>query len=305
MNRSHLPLQALRCFDAAARHQSFKLAADELCLTPSAISHQIRHLEDWLGSALFLRKTRQVELTAMGRSLFDEVSTAFRSLESSLQRVLSQGRKNTLRLALPEVLAQVLQRDFIEAFVHANPQYGLELITIPNAMSAPHLDILQTADVAILLGTGFWEKARSYPLISLHISAFCPARLACHPFPLKDPRQLAEYHWLHNAEFPGAWGWFLSFLGLSGLQSEQGAKTYRNLAALLDPAFATEGIALVDINIAPYALGGEWQRMLDLAAASAAYSLVCPDNEEAVRRTKDLVEFFTAQAQRLGWPANF
>jgi len=305
INLSHLPLQALRCFEAAARHQSFRLAAEELCLTPSAVSHQIKRLEDWLGNPLFLRKTRQIELTEIGRNLFDEVSEAFRRMETSLHHAALLGKRQTVRLALPDVMQHVLQKDFIDAFRNRYPQYDLELITIPNAMYVPHLEILQRTDVALLLGSGFWEKARVTPLISLHLTAFCPSTLARHKFPLQDPRQLEEYPWLNNKEFPESWGWFLSFLGLSGLYSKVGTDSYENLAALRNPALADAGIALMDIHITPYLLGARWHRMLDIAVSSIAYCLVCPEEGGGKPGTDTLIKFFTEQAQRLGWPAKF
>ncbi|MBS1197557.1 MAG: transcriptional regulator [Proteobacteria bacterium] len=305
INLSHLPLQALRCFEAAARHQSFKLAADELCLTPSAVSHQIKKLEDWIGNPLFLRKTRQIELTEIGRSLFDEISAAFRRMESSLEEAARHARKQPLRLAVPLVMQHVLQKDFIAPFQDRHPQYDLELISIPNAMSVPHHEILQQADVALLLGTGYWENTRAYPLISLHISAYCPASLAKHKFPLDDPRKLEQYRWLQNREFPEGWRWFLGIFGLSGLQSKVGTATYEYLTVLLEPSFKADGIALLDVRIAPYLLGNDWLRMLDAAPPSAAYCLVCLDNSEPNPGLQRMISFFTEQATRLGWPNSF
>lgn len=305
INNPHLPLQALRCFEAAARHLSFKHAADELCLTPSAVSHQIKRLEDWVGNPLFLRKTRQIELTEIGSTLFEEVSESFRRMGTSLQKAALLGKKQTLRLALPNIMQHVLQKDFIDAFRNRYPQYDLELITISNVMYVPYLEILQHADVALLIGTGHWENTRSFTLICLHISAFCPAGLAMHPFPLDDPNKLAEYRWLINREFPETWRWFLSNFGHSELQSQIGLRIYDNFTALLEPEFAADGVALLDIHIAPYLLGKNWQRMLDAAPPSAAYCLVCPQEGELKDGTEKLIRFFTEQAWRLGWPVKF
>ncbi len=305
INLSHLPLQALRCFEAAARHRSFKLAADELCLTPSAVSHQIKKLEEWIGNPLFTRLTRQVELTEIGRNLFEEVSAAFRRMENCLEDAARHARRQPLRLAISKLMQHVLKTDFIEGFEKKYPQYELEIVTVPNTMNVPHLEVLKQADVALLIGAGFWDRASIRPLLGLHISAFCPTSLAQHDFPLNDPRQLEEYRWLQNLEYPSAWPWFLGLLGLSGLQSKLGMSTYSDMLDLLKPDFKAEGVALLDTCIAPSVLGqGNWRRMIDIALPSALFCLVYP-MEDVKPGTESLIKFFTEQAQRLGWPNSF
>ena len=74
------PLRLLRAFCAAARHSSFKDAADRLALTPSAVSHQVRELEEQMGVSLFRRRTRSVELTPAGRQLFDDLEPALEAV---------------------------------------------------------------------------------------------------------------------------------------------------------------------------------------------------------------------------------
>ena len=85
-NRKLPPLTSLRAFEAAARLTGFNAAADELNVTPSAISHQIKSLEQWLGAALFVRKTRQIELTRTARDLLPSVTAALDQLADSCRR---------------------------------------------------------------------------------------------------------------------------------------------------------------------------------------------------------------------------
>ena len=84
MKRAMLPLSALRAFDAAARHQSFKEAAEELSVTPAAISQQVRHLEAVIGRQLFYRSNRQLTLTPWATACMGEVEKAFEMLEHSV-----------------------------------------------------------------------------------------------------------------------------------------------------------------------------------------------------------------------------
>src|SRR5215471_9798420 len=85
------PLKALRAFEAAARHLSFKAAADELGLTPTAISHQIRLLETIAGRALFRRRPRPVALTSAGAVLFPVVRSSFETIAEAFSAVRNEG----------------------------------------------------------------------------------------------------------------------------------------------------------------------------------------------------------------------
>src|SRR4029079_12364546 len=102
------PLKNLRAFCAAARHRSFKFAADELCVTPSAVSHQMKELEASLGVRLFERKTRALELTTAGHALHDEVAPLLDALERSLTQFTRRNRRKSLRMMLPPFFASEL-----------------------------------------------------------------------------------------------------------------------------------------------------------------------------------------------------
>src|SRR5262249_60875989 len=95
------PLMNPRAFCVAARHCSFKFAADELFLTPSAVSHQMKELEDSLGVRLFERKTRALELTTAGHTLLDEVEPLLEAIDRSLAQIARRNGRQTLRVLLP------------------------------------------------------------------------------------------------------------------------------------------------------------------------------------------------------------
>ncbi|MFC3031547.1 LysR family transcriptional regulator [Pseudoalteromonas fenneropenaei] len=99
------PLSALRCFEAAARHLSFKLAADELCISPTAVSHQIRNLESHLGCTLFIRHTRAVTLTAAGQTLAQSAQQAFSQLSNAVQTI--QHAANQVTVATTHAFASL------------------------------------------------------------------------------------------------------------------------------------------------------------------------------------------------------
>src|ERR1700731_1688357 len=102
------PLKNLRAFCAAARQGSFKFAADELCLTPSAVSHQMKELEAALGVGLFERKTRSLELTPVGLHLLEEVEPLLEALDSALAQLARSHGRQMLRVRLPGLFASEL-----------------------------------------------------------------------------------------------------------------------------------------------------------------------------------------------------
>jgi len=102
------PLRNLRAFCAAARYRSFKAAADELFLTPSAVSHQMKELEEALGVRLFERKTRALELTTVGHTLLEEVEPLLEALDRSLAQIARRSGRQTLHVLLPPFFASEL-----------------------------------------------------------------------------------------------------------------------------------------------------------------------------------------------------
>ena len=91
--RTYIPLNALRAFEAAARHLSFTRAATELCVTPTAISHQVRTLEEFLHTPLFQRKSGRLILTPAASNALQELSEGFNKLESALLALNRRGRQ--------------------------------------------------------------------------------------------------------------------------------------------------------------------------------------------------------------------
>ena len=128
--RTYLPLNALRAFEAAARHLSFTRAATELCVTPTAISHQIRSLEDFLGAPLFDRKGGRLTLTPATSSTLKELSEGFNKLESALLSLnRRQGRQKITVAASPSVAALWLMPKLQRFFVKA-PEIDVSLSTV-------------------------------------------------------------------------------------------------------------------------------------------------------------------------------
>ncbi|NVD44121.1 LysR substrate-binding domain-containing protein [Qipengyuania atrilutea] len=142
MKRTHLPLNALRVFDAAARHLSFTRAADELAVTPAAVGQQIRALEDHLGTVLFRRTSKGLELTAEAVAGLDPLRDGFLRFEESVQAMQAGQASDRFTIAAPrEFYAQWLAQR-LAAYRAENPQVRYQLVENENAdFTEANLDV--------------------------------------------------------------------------------------------------------------------------------------------------------------------
>ena len=122
------PLNALKCFEAAARHSSFSKAAEELHVTQSAVSHQIRQLEDWFGVSLFDRQGRQTNPTPEGRELAASLEEAFGQMAGACQRIAKSDGRTTLTIAAIPSVATIWLIPRLPAFLAEHPDINIRLI---------------------------------------------------------------------------------------------------------------------------------------------------------------------------------
>lgn len=163
------PTRNLRVFCVAARHRSFKLAANELYLTPSAVSHQMKELEEALGVALFVRKARALELTAAGVTLLEEIEPLLTALDRSLAQVTRRGGRRTLRILLPPFFASELFIPRLTGFCAEHPEIDLQIDTRdPRPSLHP-----PTADISILLADAEPQGVQASRLFALSLTAVC------------------------------------------------------------------------------------------------------------------------------------
>lgn len=144
------PVHALSAFEAAARLGSFALAAEELCITPSALSHRIRLLEEFVGERLFLRDGRAVSLTEFGRRYLDVVRAALRTLTEFPMPHRSAPAQPRIKVTVPPTFARYLLVPRLEDFTRQYPDIVLELF-----LSVPLYDLaLSESDVEVRFGAG-------------------------------------------------------------------------------------------------------------------------------------------------------
>jgi LysR family glycine cleavage system transcriptional activator len=155
------PLAAIRCFEAAARHQSFTRAAEELGMTQAAVSYQIKLLEDRVGGPLFIRGTRGVTLTEMGRQLAPSITEAFAQLRGAFS-LLRETAENVLNITALETFTTNWLVPRLGSFQVAHPEIAVRLDASGRIVDFTREEF----DVGIRSGDGKWPGLVSHGLLS-------------------------------------------------------------------------------------------------------------------------------------------
>lgn len=165
------PITWLRAFDAAARHSSFSAAADELALTPAAVSQQIRLLEQYLGVQLFIRQPRGVVLTDTGQAYAQPVDRSFSDLRAATAGLFGSATDGTVRVRASISYATLVLAPRLAAFRNRYPEIEVQLST---TVWGDRLDD-GAVDIDIRYGTGGWDDGTIWHLGDQH------AGIVCHP----------------------------------------------------------------------------------------------------------------------------
>tara|TARA_R110001592_G_scaffold129246_8_gene341613 strand:+ start:5206 stop:6093 length:888 start_codon:yes stop_codon:yes gene_type:complete len=276
MSRRLPPLNALRAFEAAARHLSFTQAAEELNVTQAAVSHQIRGLEDWLGFPLFRRLSRALVLTEAGQLLFPEVREAMDILTTAVNRVQRQDSEGVLTVTTMDSFAQSWLVPRLGRFRQAHPDIDVRLVMVDRMVDLAR----EGVDVAVRYGRGNWPGLTVSLLRTEELFPVCAPDLIAKGPPLKEPRDLAHYTLLHD-EMPVDWRDWLAAVGCDTVNPERGpGYSHSNLVLLA--ARAGEGVALGrSVMVADDLAEGRLVRLFDFALpAPQAYYLACVEGEE-------------------------
>lgn len=204
MDRSQLPLNALRAFEASARHLSFTRAAEELCVTQAAVSHQIKALEERLGAPLFRRLARGLALTDEGQALIPAVSESIDRLCRAMARFEAGAVREVLAVGVVGTFAVRWLMPRLAAFHEAYPLVELRLSTHNNKVDLG----AEGLDMAIRFGDGDWPGLQAERLMRAPMSPLCAPALAARletPAALAGATLLRSYrHWEWRAWFAAA-----------------------------------------------------------------------------------------------------
>ncbi len=271
--RSRLPLSNLNTFAAAAETGSFQQAAGQLHVTPSAVSHQIRNLEQLLGYRLFERLDKKVRLTPRGERLFADIQQPLQQLHRAAERAQRCQRDDHLALSVAPAFATRWLLPRLDRFYAAHPEINLS-VTATTELVDFRFD---PVDVAIRLGSGDWPGTESQLLFSLELVAVCrPELLAANggPFGIDE---LTQQPLVHNASIDGLWQRWLRSAGLT-IKGELPGFRVQNAAQSLEAVYSGDRICLID---RPFVVNELADGRLALANAHSysgdqGYYLTCP-----------------------------
>jgi LysR family glycine cleavage system transcriptional activator len=230
-------LNALRAFEAAARHQSYKDAAEELCVSQSAISHQIKGLEEALGTALFLRRTRGVELTRKGRLFYPILRNAFDAIAEGTALVTEQGTASVLTLHVYSTFTIRWLLPRLARFQAANPLVDIRLHT---AQSDPGFE-QEDIDASIMITQPRHAALHYDHLFDCEMFPVCSPQYLAKRGPIARPTDLAGHPLLQVYPSLQDWSMWLEAKGVRNVYPDAGLQFESYDVAL---AGAAQGIGI-------------------------------------------------------------
>ena len=233
-------LNGLRAFEAAARHLSFTVAASELNVTQTAISHQIRRLEEELGIRLFVRQNRALALTPQARDYLPGVRAAFNDLRLATDRLLRKD-EHVLTVSTLASLAAKWLLPRLSAFQETHPGIDVRITTSTALVDFRSGDV----DAAIRYGRGHWPGVRADWLTADELFPVCSPALLTGNRPLRSPQDLADHTLLHTSGvYDDDWRLWLTAAGLPADISKLPGLTFDLILMTVQAALDGIGVAM-------------------------------------------------------------
>lgn len=274
MPRRLPPLNALRAFEAAARHLSFTKAAEELNVTQAAVSHQIKALEDWLGVALFRRMNRALALTETGQSYLPPVRDAMDTLAQATDSLLRSDNAGALTVSTMPSFAAKWLVPRLTRFQKRFPDLDVRVQSTSQMVDFARYDV----DLAIRFGNGDWPELHVERLLTEDIFPVGHPSLLAGDRPLVRPEDLRHHTLLHD-DYRISWAMWCRAAGIEGLDVERGPR-FDDSSFTLQAAINGHGVALArGVLVADDIATGRLVRLFDVRLpGSVAYYVVTPPN---------------------------
>jgi LysR family transcriptional regulator, glycine cleavage system transcriptional activator len=239
--KQRLPsLNGLRAFEAAARHLSFTKAADDLNVTQTAVSHQIKRLEDELGLQLFIRRNRRLLLTEAGQDYLPAVRAAFEGLHDATARLYRRDESGTLVVATMAPFAMKWLVPRLAGFQQANPDISVRITTGNESTDFARDDV----DLAIRWGRGDWPGLRVDHLVGEAVFPICSPELRDGPPRLERPEDLAGVTLLHANIWPQDWRMWLTAVGVADKVDASKGLEFEDELTAMEAAIDGQGVAI-------------------------------------------------------------
>jgi LysR family transcriptional regulator, glycine cleavage system transcriptional activator len=277
------PFTGLRAFEAAARYLSFSQAAEELNVTQSAVSHQIKSLEEFLGVRLFERIHNSLKLSNEGRAYLPYIRDAIEMISNATSQIRSSHDSKTLTISMLPSFATRWLIPRLPGFQTSYPHIDVRLSTSIVVVDFNKTDV----DVAIRYGSGDWKGLYCKELMGEDVIPVCSPSLLQGKQMLKEPAELTQYPLLHNLSHPGEWQMWLTATGLEKIDPQRG-HGFESSDLALHAAVEGMGIALGRRPLVDEALeSGELIAPLPMEISSEYhYYFVCPESHLQQRNVK-------------------
>jgi LysR family glycine cleavage system transcriptional activator len=293
--------RALRTFEAAARHLNFTRAADEVGLTPAAVSYQIKEIEDQLGIVLFTRTSRSIQLTPAGAVLFEAAADALETLQRAAGRARRMTRGSAqLRISLSARFAANWLLPRLPRFKAAHPGVELSFDITDQVRDFDADDV----DVAIRFGNGHCEHALSHRLFDMVIVPVCSPKLLETGPRLEEPRDLFHHTLCHmdwktdDMVWPN-WRMWMAEAGIDDFD-DSGCLAFSDSSHVVQAVIEGGAVGLADLAMITNDLAqGRLVKLFDIGVGVAqdyAYHLVYPESSSEDARVLAFREWMLGEA---------
>ncbi len=292
MARRLPPLNALKSFEAAARHESFTRAAEELSVTQGAVSHQVKALEAGLGLKLFNRQPQRLVLTEAGRDYLVVVRDALDRIAAGTDRLLQRQNAGVLTVSTSPNFASKWLVHRLGRFAEAHPTIDLRV-----SATLHHVDFAsEDVDMAVRHGDGTASGLDITRLCTEELFPVCSPKLMRGRHALRKPDDLAHHALLH-LDHRQDWSKWLDAAGVGGVDLSRGP-VLNQASMVIDAAVDGQGVALARTGLAAWDLiCGRLVRPFSLALpVSYAYWIVCPKATAKLPKIATFRDWLLAEA---------
>jgi LysR family transcriptional regulator, glycine cleavage system transcriptional activator len=289
-------LKAIKTFQIAAKHSSFAVAADELCITPSAVSHQIKTLETQLGLPLFSRSARALALTDAGSRYLEQIDDLFMRLESVTEQLRARYGRNSVRLHVPAYFASEMLLPRLSEFSKLHDGIDLRIET-QGAHGRTHA---AEADISIVVGAGPWNGLIAHPLFAQTMVPACSPELLLER-PVLRYEDLNQHTLLVHEARRDDWDRWATAVGMKALQPAQIVRI-DSMSAATRAAEKSIGIALLPAELSRHKFdSGRLIRVFDdELVTNEEYTLLVRTEDE----NRDDIRALCAWLMELAAPMN-
>src|SRR5215212_7677559 len=286
------PLNALKAFEAAARSESFTRAAEELCVTQGAVSHQVKALEATLGIKLFTRERQRLVITDAGREYLNVVRDALDRIAAGTERIVQRQNAGVLTVSTsPDFAAKWLVYR-LGRFAEAHPGIDLRV-----SATMHHIDFVrEEVDVAVRHGDGNWNGLDAVRLCTEQLLPICSPKLMVGRNRLTKPADLLKTPLLHLDDSK-AWSRWFDAADVAYPETSHGLVLNR-ASMLIDAAVDGQGVALARTTLAAWDLiNGRLVRPFRIALPlTKTYWIVCPKATASLPKIVAFQDWLLAEA---------